>query len=310
MNASQPLLDIGTLRSLRILCISETGWFDDATLVGDVQAAGGMEVNQYRLPWPPFGDLHADNAAGSSALLEAVERDGTVHRLLFDTGWNPAWMDRRFAEEGIDGMLQRGEIEALLISHEHFDHFWGIGSTLRLRPDIPVYIPEGFHPEGMALIRESGHQGELIMVRRGHPVALFPGFALANLEMHTVLQVDGENSVFVNLEGKGFALVTGCGHAGVLNLLDYAARTFAGGDRMYAVYGGLHISPFNEWDEEREGIVRRLGDYRLQRLGCNHCTGVRAVQAMIDEGLPVVRGSARHGSKTELFLGNGDVLEL
>ena len=26
--------------------------------------------------------------------------------------------------------------------------------------------------------------------------------------------------------------------------------------------------------------------------------------------MPVVRGSARHGSKTDLFLGNGDVLEL
>jgi hypothetical protein len=29
--------------------------------------------------------------------------------LLFDTGWNPAWMDRRFAEEGIDRLLQQGQ---------------------------------------------------------------------------------------------------------------------------------------------------------------------------------------------------------
>lgn len=31
---------------------------------------------------------------------------------------------------------------------------------------------------------------------------------------------------------------------------------------------------------------------------------------MIDVGLPVVHGSARNGSKTNLFLGNGDALEL
>jgi 7,8-dihydropterin-6-yl-methyl-4-(beta-D-ribofuranosyl)aminobenzene 5'-phosphate synthase len=79
---------------------------------------------------------------------------------------------------------------------------------------------------------------------------------------------------------------------------------------MYALYGGLHISPFGEWDDEREEIVKRLGDYGLHHLACNHCTGVRAVQAMIDDGLPVACGTARHGSKTDLFLGNGDYLEL
>jgi 7,8-dihydropterin-6-yl-methyl-4-(beta-D-ribofuranosyl)aminobenzene 5'-phosphate synthase len=31
---------------------------------------------------------------------------------------------------------------------------------------------------------------------------------------------------------------------------------------------------------------------------------------MIDMGLPVVRGTAQNGSKTDLFLGNGDTLEL
>jgi 7,8-dihydropterin-6-yl-methyl-4-(beta-D-ribofuranosyl)aminobenzene 5'-phosphate synthase len=37
---------------------------------------------------------------------------------------------------------------------------------------------------------------------------------------------------------------------------------------------------------------------------------LRAVEAMIAAGLPVVRGSGRHGSKTDLFIGNGDALEV
>jgi len=129
--------DIGVLKRLTIRCISETGWFDTDTVFGDIRDAGGAETDQYAIPWPPFGALHSDNAAGFSALLEAETIDGTVRRVLFDTGcvrrvlfdtgWNPAWMDRRFAEEGIDRLLRDGEIEALVISHEHFDHFWGIG---------------------------------------------------------------------------------------------------------------------------------------------------------------------------------------
>ena len=116
---AQPVA-IGALKRLKILCISEIGWLDNATLLADIAAAGGMNVSQYRLPWPPFGELHADNAAGSSALIEAETVDGTLHRVLFDTGWNPAWMERRFAEEGVDRLLAEGAIDCLVtVSYTH-----------------------------------------------------------------------------------------------------------------------------------------------------------------------------------------------
>lgn len=303
-------IDIGTLKRLKILCISETGWFDNATLIGDVKAAGGMQVSQYALPWPPFGDLHPDNAAGSAALVEAEEANGTVHKFLFDTGWNPDWMDRRFAEEGIDKLLARGEIECLIISHEHFDHFWGVGSTLKHCPAITIYIPEGFHPEGVDLIKKLGHTGQLITVHPDKPLVLFSGLALVNFRMETLLQVKGENVLYCNLLDKGITLITGCGHGGILNLLNYARDTFKGGQQIYALYGGLHISPFEEWDGERDKVMEALKEYRIGQIGCNHCTGTKAVEKMIAAGLPVIRGTARHGSKTDLFLGNGDVLEL
>ena len=59
---SAPPFSIGTLRHLRILCISEVGWLDTPTLLADIAAAGGMSANQYQVPWPPFAQLHADNA--------------------------------------------------------------------------------------------------------------------------------------------------------------------------------------------------------------------------------------------------------
>ncbi|MGD8530271.1 MAG: twin-arginine translocation signal domain-containing protein, partial [Syntrophobacterales bacterium] len=50
------LADIGVCKSLKIANISETSWFDNATLMGDIKGAGGLLVNQYDYNWPPFGD--------------------------------------------------------------------------------------------------------------------------------------------------------------------------------------------------------------------------------------------------------------
>jgi len=105
-------------------------------------------------------------------------------------------------------------------------------------------------------------------------------------------------------------MVTGCGHGGVLNLLEYARQAFVGGERIHALYGGLHIAPLDDWDEARDRIIDGLRVYEVDKLACNHCTGRAAVEKMLELGLPVQRGSARNGSKTDLFLGNGDVLEL
>ncbi len=310
MSTISPTFDIGVLKRLRILCVSETGWFDTATVFDDIRDAGGVQTDQYAIPWPPFGPLHADNAAGFSALLEAEATDGTVRRLLFDTGWNPDGMDRRFAEEGSDRRLQEGQIEALIVSHEHFDHFWGIGSTLKHCPGIPIYFPEGFHPAGFAFIRRQGHTGSVITVPNDQPLVLFSGLVLVSFPMSTLLQVQGENVLYANLQDQGLTMITGCGHGGVLNLLDYARRTFTGGERIHAIYGGLHLSPLEDWDTQRDQIVKALSEYGIAKLACNHCTGRTAVEKMLASGLPVLRGTARKGSQTDLFLGNGDVLEL
>lgn len=302
--------DIGELHRLRILCISETGWHDTPTLLEDIKAAGGMSADQYRIQWPPFGSLHAENAAGSSALVEAQAGDGHVRRFLFDTGWNSDWMDARFSEEGIDEMLARGEIEGLVISHEHFDHFWGIRSTLQHQPDIPIYVPEGFRQEGFDFIASAGHTGTLQVVSPGAPFSLLPGLAIVSFPMETLGKVRGENVLYARVAGKGLNMITGCGHGGVVDLLDYGRQHLVGGETIHAVYGGLHISPFEDWDEKREAVIQSLASFDIQHLGCNHCTGEKAVQKMIEAGLPVVRGTARHGSRTDLFLGNGDALEI
>ena len=50
------LADIGVCKNIKMTNISETSWFDNATLMGDIKGAGGLLVNQYDYNWPPFGD--------------------------------------------------------------------------------------------------------------------------------------------------------------------------------------------------------------------------------------------------------------
>jgi len=44
----------------------------------------------------------------------------------------------------------------------------------------------------------------------------------------------------------------------------------------------------------------------LQKVAANHCTGLVAIEKMIASNIPVVRGTAKYGSKSELYVGNGD----
>ena len=52
-----------------------------------------------------------------------------------------------------------------------------------------------------------------------------------------------------------------------------------------------------------------MGKYNFKKVACNHCTGAAAVQKMIELGYPVVRGTKRFGTKSDLYVGNGDVVE-
>jgi len=121
-----------------------------------------------------------------------------------------------------------------------------------------------------------------------------------------MLVADEEQSLYFNVKDKGIVCVTGCCHQSILAFADFAQKKIAGGEKMYGVYGGLHIAPFGPMDPKREHIVKEMGKYNFQKVACNHCTGLAAVQKMIELGYPVVRGTGRFGTKSDLYVGNGD----
>jgi 7,8-dihydropterin-6-yl-methyl-4-(beta-D-ribofuranosyl)aminobenzene 5'-phosphate synthase len=300
MVASIEPADIGTCKSLKIRCISETSWFDTDQLLADIKAGGGNTQNQYAIEW------NSKNSGGYSALVETEDLDGKWTKFLLDTGWNFAWMDYAFQREGIDKMLERGEIDFLYISHEHMDHFWGLPVVMKYNRQIKVLISKNFYAEGKELICTSGHRGELIELEAGKIQKLFTGCGSFAFDIPIMLRVHGEQGLFFNLKDKGLVTVTGCCHMGVIDLFKAGTNLIQGHPQPYGIYGGLHIAPFDKWEEKFDPIIGDLASLGLNKVAANHCTGALAIEKMIAAGIPVVRGSAKYGSRSKLYVGNGD----
>ncbi len=341
--AERKMADIGVCKSVKVTNVSETSWFENAALMGDIKGAGGLLVNQYDYNWPPFGNgkglgkgsyeegiakikhllpnrleeaweiidqntVHPENAGGFAALVEVEEMDGKKHKYLLDSGWSYKWMDESFKREGIDAMLRNKEIEALIISHEHFDHYWGLPVTLKYNPEIPIFIPEGFYPEGLQYIKDSGHKGTVTTIKNGLHKYI-PGMASYVFPVPIICRVYGEQSLYFNVAGKGLVSVTGCCHQGIIQFAETAIKEIKyENDNFHGIYGGLHISPFDDWDPKYDDLVISLRNYGFEKIGCNHCTGVLCAKKFIAQGYPVVQGTAQHRSKDMAYLGNGDTL--
>ncbi len=293
---------IGTVASLTIRCLSELSWHDNARMRLDVREAGGLGADQFDVKWT------AGNAAGVSALVEAVDGAGRTRRVLMDAGWDAAYMEEVYRREGIDRLLAEGGIEALYVTHEHVDHFWGLPVVAKLCPGIRLLIPSGFSARSRELIRSSGHAGPVEEMAADAPHILFPGVASVTFDVPIFLKTRGEQVLYVNVAGKGIVTVTGCCHPGVIALLDKARELFEDAGAFHGIYGGLHIAPFEEWGPDQDALLAKLAGYGVRAFACNHCTGIAAVKKMLERGMSVVPGTGRHGSKSSLYVGNGDTV--
>ena len=87
-----------------------------------------------------------------------------------------------------------------------------------------------------------------------------------------------DQALIINVRDRGLMVITGCGHAGVVNIARYAQR-LTGGQPLYALLGGFHLGgPLFE-----PLIPRVLDDLAALNPGVlvpAHCTGWRAQHAM------------------------------
>ncbi len=245
---------------------------------------------------------------GFSALI-SVEKGGREHRVLFDAGLTPDGLAENMRRLGIDAK----EIEAVVLSHGHFDHTTGIDGFVRAagRANLPVMIhPEfwsrrriaipGREPFELPSTSKSALQGagfEIIEERQ--PSFLLDGSLLVTGEVdrtsdfeqgfpiHQAFR-DGDwqpdplilddQAVVLHVRDKGLVVMTGCGHAGIVNIVRYAKK-LTGVDEVYAVIGGFHLGgPL--FEPIIPATCEALAALAPEVVVPAHCTGWRATHAL------------------------------
>jgi 7,8-dihydropterin-6-yl-methyl-4-(beta-D-ribofuranosyl)aminobenzene 5'-phosphate synthase len=110
-----------------------------------------------------------------------------------------------------------------------------------------------------------------------------------------------DQSVVINTN-RGLVVITGCGHAGIVNTLTFAEAQFPK-TPVYAVIGGIHL--FSASDETVNWTADKFKDFGVQYFVGAHCTGINTVYAIRDR-LKMSRKSAVVGAVGATFvLGEG-----
>jgi 7,8-dihydropterin-6-yl-methyl-4-(beta-D-ribofuranosyl)aminobenzene 5'-phosphate synthase len=86
--------------------------------------------------------------------------------------------------------------------------------------------------------------------------------------------LDDDQSIVINLEGKGLVVLTGCAHSGVVNTVRFA-RELSGVDEVLAILGGFHLAPAK--DDEIDRTIDEIIGLGPKVVVPSHCTGFKAI---------------------------------
>ena len=94
--------------------------------------------------------------------------------------------------------------------------------------------------------------------------------------------VKDDQAIVVNLRKKGLIVLTGCGHAGIINTLNYA-KDLTGVDKIYAIIGGFHLpADGGIYEEAMDPTIKEIQNADPEYVIPCHCTGWKATNRIID----------------------------
>jgi 7,8-dihydropterin-6-yl-methyl-4-(beta-D-ribofuranosyl)aminobenzene 5'-phosphate synthase len=94
--------------------------------------------------------------------------------------------------------------------------------------------------------------------------------------------IKDDQAIVANVKNKGLVILTGCGHAGVINTINYAKKV-TGLDKIYAVIGGFHLpADGGIYEEAIDPTLKELQKADPEYIVPCHCTGWKATNKIID----------------------------
>ena len=262
----------------------------------------------------------ADQGIGEWGFAALVEADG--RRLLVDTGARPDTVLNNARELKID----LATVPMVVLTHFHGDH---TGGLMTLRTDAKprdagalatVHVATGiFYPRPQS----NGREGNRMIALRapyeatGASFVEHDGFAeispgvwvtgpvprpnaernwsgSGHVQTPTGVVEDtvpDDQSVVIETD-RGLVILTGCGHAGIVNIVGDVTQRFPGRP-VVAIIGGLHL--FAASDAQVAWTARSLRKAGVRYLLGAHCTGIEAVY-QLRKGLALDRHSAVVGA--------------
>ena len=228
--------------------------------------------------------------------------------MLLDTGSTVGGLVHNLHALGADAR----EIETIVLSHGHFDHTVGLnGLAKQLQPLPPLLVHPDFWLRRRLVLpgrepfelpttsRDKLQAAGFKVIEERRPSPLLNSGLLATgeierttdfeqgLALHQALRdeewkpdpfVYDDQALVGHVRNKGLVVITGCGHAGLINTVRYA-RKLTGVDRVYAVVGGFHLST-PVFEPTIAPTVEALREIGPQVVVPTHCTGWRATHAL------------------------------
>jgi 7,8-dihydropterin-6-yl-methyl-4-(beta-D-ribofuranosyl)aminobenzene 5'-phosphate synthase len=247
---------------------------------------------------------------GLSCLLK-VHKGAEEHVVLLDAGVSATCFFHNARVLNVD----LSQIEAVILSHGHFDHFGALVEFLNkaakrmpvvLHPDaflqrclnIPITGRRVDFPrlDEVALMEKGAvlHKvkeastlaSDLILISGEVPrVTDFEkGFPWAEAKIDGKWVVDpfhDDQGIAVKVKGKGLVVIGGCSHAGIINITKYvqvAAQT----SKVHAVMGGFHLTGpvFEPIIGPTIEEMKKIGTDFVMPM---HCTGWQAINQFAKE---------------------------
>ena len=244
-----------------------------------------------------LSDFHTGDW-GFSAMIEV---DG--ERILFDAGSR----ENTVVQNAKELSINLDNIDNIFLSHNHKDH---TGGLITLKKEYPNSFKKAHVGEGIFYSRPNAEGDDnyilsnkntlenlgIKFISHKNPTQLIPGLwttgqvprkydeknwsgvsKMIDSKGNIVEDIIPEDqSLFFDTE-NGIVLISGCGHAGLANTLDYVQKIIPGRP-IYKIIGGFHLLKLN--NDKLEWTAKKMREAGVNYFVGAHCTGLNSTYSI------------------------------